>query len=84
MKITKIAFFLQFITNLCIAQQDLYFKEAYDYLNQRLEGKTYNFKECVFEVENAYFEGKISFSEFDSKLNTIIKLCKMKIEADSI
>jgi hypothetical protein len=84
LKITKIIWGLQFFASLCIGQKDAYFSQAYEHLQEGLEASSQPFKHYVFEVENAFLEGKVSRTEFDSKLQSLVRICKLRIEYDSI
>jgi len=62
-----------------------YFDIAIDELNQMLKGeKPLSFKRAVFLVENAYYEGKISWKEYNNEILRIKPLLYKMIDSRNL
>ncbi|MGC4129276.1 MAG: hypothetical protein QM564_06885 [Bergeyella sp.] len=78
-KIFLIIFFSTFL--LTEAQQEnRFYSDAYETIDNMLTNKQkYSFKDGVFSVENAYYQGKLDTLELNQKINFITKFCKQII-----
>jgi len=60
-----------------------HFRNAAKELNNSLNGlKPMSLKQTIFAVENAYFEGKLDYSEFDKQIQDLITIAKLKAVQD--
>lgn len=61
----------------------VYFRKASDKLNQMLSGAVpINLKQAIFEIENAYFEGKLNYQKFDKGIKDLVDIAKLKAVQD--
>jgi hypothetical protein len=44
------------------------YEQALSTLSETLEGQPGSFKACVFDVENAYFDGELAYQQFDAQI----------------
>jgi hypothetical protein len=60
-----------------------YFHQALDKLNNMLTGKEpMSLKMAVFIVENAYLEGRLDFNKYNTEIQNIIQVAKLKAIQD--
>lgn len=60
-----------------------YFRKASEKLNQMLNGAIpMNLKQAIFEIENAYFGGKLDYQKFDKEIQDLITIAKLKAAQD--
>ena len=58
-------------------QQNHFYTESYQTLdNMLLSKQKYSFKEAVFSVEDAYYQGKLEKEELDQKIKFLANFCK--------
>jgi hypothetical protein len=43
-----------------------------------------NFKQAVFLSENVYFDGKLSYDEFNKEIETLAQICRLMIKANKL
>src|SRR5699024_7413820 len=56
--------------------------ESYALLDAMLNDKIeYSFKDAIFSVENAYFEGSLDKTEFEKELSLYVNLCNSLIDS---
>lgn len=56
-----------------------YFRKASEDLNRMLSGyEPMSLKQAIFEIENAYFEGKLDYKKFDKEIQDLITVAKLK------
>lgn len=57
-----------------------YFQSALNDLKKMLSGETpLNLKKAVFIVENAYFENKLDFKQFESSIQQAVDICQLSM-----
>jgi hypothetical protein len=57
--------------------QDFFFEKSYKLLTEMLENpKNYNFKDAVFSVENAYYDGALNFQNVNHQINILKKFAE--------
>lgn len=62
-----------------------HYREAYNRLNDMLAGKSpMDLKKAVFIVENAYWENKLSYDQYEKHIQNIVKFFKLRMEAKKI
>jgi hypothetical protein len=72
-------------SNDTIIPSNNYFIYAYDEINKILESETsFDFKNAVFIVENAYYENQMNIEWFESSLQFYTWLCQGIIKSDNI
>ncbi|CAM1343847.1 hypothetical protein [Tenacibaculum amylolyticum] len=83
--IRKIIFITLILFNILhIKAQDFLFEKSYDTLVNMLENpKTYNFKDAVFSVENAYYNGNLNFEDINYQIEGLKDFVK-KIKANRV
>ena len=60
-----------------------YFRKASVKLNQMLSGAVpINLKQAIFEIENAYLEGKLNYQKFNKGIQDLIEIAKLKAVQD--
>ncbi|RCW20254.1 hypothetical protein [Marinilabilia salmonicolor] len=81
MKRTMIILILGLISNSLIAQNQMEkFNIAIQEMSEMLDGKRpLDFKRAVFLTENAYFNGKLDWNEFNSEIDRITQILKQMI-----
>ncbi|MEB3800745.1 hypothetical protein INQ45_06575 [Flavobacterium columnare] len=58
-----------------------HYEKAYSDLNSMLNGKTeLNFSKALFIVENAWYNNKLNYSDFDKQIDSIATLCQKMID----
>jgi len=82
-KIILSILFLLSLTFRITAQQN-YYLEAYSVINSMLESNSCNFKDAVYQTENAYFEGQIDKKAIDDIIRFYSFLCKQIIQSGNI
>lgn len=56
-----------------------YFRKASENLNRMLNGSVpVNLKQAIFDIENAYFEGKLDYKKFDKEIQDLVTVAKLK------
>lgn len=55
---------------------------AFYRLRKMVNNQDYNFKQAVFEVENAYYNQQLIYNDFESVIQTLSQCCKMWIDAN--
>lgn len=56
------------------------YEKAYSELNSMLNGETeLNFSKALFIVENAWYDNKLNYSDFDKQIDSIVTLCQKMI-----
>lgn len=59
------------------AQQNQFYTDSYQTIdNMLLDKQQYSFKEAVFSVENAYYQGKLDIDELNYKIGFLTGFCK--------
>ena len=59
------------------SQENTFYTSAYQTLdNMLLDKQQYSFKEAVFSVEDAYYQGKLDQEEFNGKIKFFANFCK--------
>jgi hypothetical protein len=62
-----------------------YYKQAFQSLADMLSGKQpMNLKKAVFTVENAYYENRLNYEQFDKKIKEYTDFCKLKMKVDGL
>lgn len=62
------------------SQNNHFYSDAFQTIDNMLnERQQYSFKEAVFSVENAYFQGKLNTEELNSKIGFLTNFCKKLI-----
>jgi hypothetical protein len=57
-----------------------YFRDALQNLNDMLDGKTkLDLKKAVFMVENAYYENRMDYKQFDKYIKDAANICRLKM-----
>lgn len=57
-----------------------HYEKAYSELNSMLDGETeLNFSKALFIVENAWYDNKLNYSDFDKQIDSIATLCQKMI-----
>lgn len=79
----KKLFTILFITCVFVfAQKPDIYETTYIRLSQMIDDeRTYNFKEAVFSVENAYFDGKLDTVFLNKKIHTLVGLCNSVLQS---
>ena len=73
----KIFIIILFFSVLGKAQENHFYTDAYQTIdNMLLDKQQYSFKEAVFSVENAYYQGKLDQEEFNGKIRFFANFCK--------
>lgn len=67
---------------LCIdAQENQFYNDSYQTLDNMLSNReAYSFKKAVFNIENAYYQGKLDTDELNQKIDFLTNFCKQLIE----
>lgn len=56
-----------------------YFRKASEKLNHMLSGyEPMNLKRAIFDIENAYYEGKLDYKKFDKEIQDLLTVAKLK------
>ncbi len=85
MRKTLVAFIMLFCILSFYAQIPSTYPQTYNYLTDMLTDKRpLNFKEAVFTVENAYFEGQLDMNEINRSIETLSYLTKVLSETELI
>lgn len=62
-----------------------YFYEAYRQFSDMLEGdKEINLKQAVFLSENAWFDGQMSYEDFDHEIQKLKQICLFKLKEEGL
>ncbi len=78
MKKTILILLIGFSFN-CFGQK--HYEKAYSELNSMLNGETeLNFSKALFIVENAWYDNKLNYSDFDKQISDIAVSCKKMID----
>jgi len=60
-----------------------YFRKAAEKLSRMLNGlESLSLKQAIFLTENAYFEGKLDYNEFDEEIQNLITIARLKAAQD--
>lgn len=63
------------------SQDNMFYNNAYQTINDMLnEKRPYKFKDAVFSVENAYYQGKLNMDEINKKIAFLTSFCKQLSE----
>jgi hypothetical protein len=63
------------------AQENKFYSDAYETIDNMLADKQkYSFKEGVFSVENAYYQGKLDTVELNNKINFLKHFCNVLLK----
>lgn len=69
-----------FISMLSKAQDNHFYSDAYQTIDNMLNDRQqYSFKEAVFGVENAYYQGKLDIDNLNNKIGFLTKFCNRLI-----
>ena len=64
---------------------DKYYRKAFSQILSMLEGQEVeSFKDAVFHVENAYFDGKLSYSNYNYKVHQLVQLSRLVANQNSL
>ena len=59
-----------------------YYRQAFLQLQTLIQSDTVSIKQAVFDVENAYFNNKMSFETYNNHIQKLVKLCYQKLKHD--
>lgn len=63
----------------CFGQK--HYEKAYSELNSMLNGETnLDFKKALFTVENAWYDNKLNYADFEKEISKIAAICKKMVE----
>jgi len=62
-----------------------YYQQVFDLLSKMANGSTaYSFKQAVFNIENAYFDNKMKYEDFDKLVQEKVKLAKQFMKQEKL
>lgn len=62
-----------------------YYQQVFDLLSKMASGSTaYSFKQAVFNIENAYFDNKMKYEDFDKLVQEKVKLAKQFMKQEKL
>jgi len=84
MKIRSILLIFVFLNTFLLSkaqQENIFYSDAYETVDNMLTDKqAYSFKEGVFSVENAYYQGKLDTIELNNKIKFLKHFCNVLLK----
>lgn len=59
-----------------------YYRQAFIQLEKIIQSDTLSLKQSIFAIENAYFENKMKFENFNAYLKRYLEICNWKLKKD--